>query len=87
MISLRIYLKVLRVRFYPVNPKAEELYGLKCYPSLTTIGAKVDLMVIVVPAAIVPTVLEEGGALGIKGAIIISAGFKEMGNVKLEKNR
>ena len=70
---------------YPVNPKAEELYGLKCYPSLTTIGAKVDLMVIVVPAAIVPTVLEEGGALGIKGAIIISAGFKEMGNVKLEK--
>lgn len=70
---------------YPVNPKAEELYGLKCSPSLTAISAPVDLMVIVVPAAIVPTVLEEGGALGIKGAIIISAGFKEVGNADLEK--
>lgn len=71
---------------YPVNPKAEELYGLKCYASLTAISAPVDLMVIVVPAAIVPTVLEEGGALGIKGAIIISAGFKEVGNADLEKS-
>jgi len=70
---------------YPVNPKADELYGLKCYPTLTAIGAQVDLMVIVVPASIVPIILEEGGALGIKGAIIISAGFKEAGNVELEK--
>lgn len=69
---------------YPVNPKVEELCGLKCYPSLTAINTKVDLMIIVVPAAIVPTILEEGGALGIKGAIIISAGFKEGGNVALE---
>ncbi len=71
---------------YPVNPKAEELYGLKCYPSLTAIGTPVDLMVIVVPAAIVSTILEEGGTLGIKGAIIISAGFKEAGNIELEKS-
>jgi len=71
---------------YPVNPKAEELYGLKCYPTLTSIGQPVDLMVIVVPAAIVPLILEEGGALGIKGAIIISAGFKEAGNVDLENS-
>lgn len=70
---------------YPVNPKAQELYGLKCYASLTAISAPVDLMVIVVPAAIVPAVLEEGGALGIKGAIIISAGFKEVGNADAEK--
>lgn len=71
---------------YPVNPKADELYGLKCYPSLTAIKAPVDLMVIVVPAVIVPTILEEGGALGVKGAIIISAGFKEVGNIDLEKS-
>lgn len=70
---------------YPVNPKAEELYNLKCYASLSAIAAPVDLMVIVVPAAIVPSILEEGGALGIKGAIIISAGFKEVGNIDLEK--
>jgi acetyl coenzyme A synthetase (ADP forming)-like protein len=73
-------------KVYPVNPKAEELYGLKCYPSLESIGSVVDLMVIVVPAAAVPGVLEEGGALGVKGAIIISAGFKEIGNIDLENS-
>jgi len=71
---------------YPVNPKTEELYGLKCYPSLGSIGQNIDLMVIVVPAVVVPLVLEEGGALGIKGAIIISAGFKEIGNFELENS-
>lgn len=69
---------------FPVNPKATEIYGLPCYPSLTAIGKKVDLMIVVVPAAIVPQVMEEGGALGIKGVIIISAGFKETGNIELE---
>jgi acetyl coenzyme A synthetase (ADP forming)-like protein len=73
-------------KVYPVNPKAEELYGLKCYASLSAINEKVDLMVIVVPAAAVPAVLEEGGKLGIKGAVIISAGFKEMGNHDLENS-
>lgn len=72
-------------KVFPVNPKATELYGLKCFPTLSAIGQSVDLMVIVVPAAIVPTVLEEGAKLGIKGAIIISAGFKEIGQVELEK--
>ena len=70
---------------FPVNPKAEEIYGLPCYSSLTAIGKAVDLMIVVVPAAIVPQVMEEGGALGIKGAIIISAGFKETGNGELEE--
>jgi len=72
-------------KVFPVNPKATELYALPCYPNLSAIGQPVDLMVIVVPAAIVPTILEEGGKLGIKGAIIISAGFKEVGQLELEK--
>jgi acetyltransferase len=72
-------------KVFPVNPKATELYGLPCYPNLSAIGQSVDLMVIVVPAAIVPAILEEGGKLGIKGAIIISAGFKEVGQLELEK--
>jgi len=70
---------------YPINPKDENVAGLKAYPSLTAVGAPIDLMVIAVPAAIVPAVLEEGGALGIKGAVVISAGFKEMGKVELEQ--
>lgn len=69
---------------YPINPKVEELNGLKCFPNLTAINAPIDLMVIVVPASVVPAVLEEGAGLGIKAAIIISAGFKEVGNVELE---
>lgn len=71
-------------KIFPVNPKAEELYGLKCYANLSDIKDKIDLMIIVVPAVVVPDVLEEGGRLGIKGAIIISAGFKEVGNHELE---
>lgn len=69
---------------YPVNPKADSINGLKCYPNLSAIGAPVDLMIIIVPAVVVPAVLEEGGSLGIKGAIVISAGFKEVGRIDLE---
>lgn len=72
-------------KIYPVNPKVSELHGLKCYASLKMIKAPVDLMVIAIPAAFVSAVLKEGGALGIKGAIIVSAGFKEIGNFDLEK--
>ena len=72
-------------RIYPVNPKDESVAGLKAYLSLSAISAPIDLMIIAVPAAIVPSVLEEGGRLGIKGAVVISAGFKEAGREDLEK--
>jgi acetyltransferase len=71
-------------KIFPVNPKATELYGHPCYPSLSAISEAVDLMIVVVPSAIVPQIMEEGGSLGIKGAIIISAGFKESGHSELE---
>jgi len=64
---------------YPVNPKAKGILGIKCYPNVIEIPDVVDLAVIVVPSHIVPEVLEECGQKGIKGAIIISAGFKEIG--------
>jgi acetate---CoA ligase (ADP-forming) len=66
-------------KVFPVNPKAETLLGLPCYPSVKTITQPIDLAIIVVPAAIVPLVLSEVGEVGIKSAIIISAGFKEAG--------
>jgi acetyltransferase len=71
-------------KIYPVNPKAEEIDGLKCYPSLSSISEKIDLVIIIVPAAITTAILEEAGSLGVKGAIVISAGFKEVGNIDLE---
>jgi acetyl coenzyme A synthetase (ADP forming)-like protein len=64
---------------YPVNPKADEILGMKCYHSLTEILEKVELIVVVVPNRIVPAVIEEAGEKGVKSAIIITAGFKEIG--------
>ena len=71
-------------KIYPVNPKAEILYDLKCYPTMTAVGAKIDLAIIVIPAQFVPDALEECARLDIHGASIISAGFKEVGNFELE---
>lgn len=64
---------------YPVNPKTTELFGKPCYPSIGDIPGAVDLAIIVVPAAIVPTVLKEAGEKMVRAAVIISAGFKETG--------
>lgn len=64
---------------YPVNPKAKGVLGIKCYARVMDIPDRVDLAVIVVPARFVAEVLEECGKKEIKGAIIISAGFKEIG--------
>lgn len=66
-------------QIYPVNPKYQEVYGLKCYPKLTDIEGDVELVCIVVPVDFVKEVLEEAGAKGVKGAIIITAGFAETG--------
>lgn len=78
-----IFDNVLRGGFagavYPVNPKADEVHGLRCYPSLSALPETPDLAVIVVPASAVKAVLEECGSVGTTSAIIISAGFKEIG--------
>jgi len=66
-------------QLYPVNNKRSEIQGLKAYPNITAIPAPVDLAVITVPAIHVPRVIEECGAKGVPMAVIITAGFKEMG--------
>ncbi|MEP7162916.1 MAG: acetate--CoA ligase family protein [Candidatus Moraniibacteriota bacterium] len=66
-------------KVYPVNPKAETLYGVRCYASVADISGSIDLAIVVVPAKIVPQVLWEAGEKMIRSAIIISAGFKETG--------
>lgn len=64
---------------YPVNPKATSILAVKAYSSVLEIPEEVDLAVIVVPSETIPRVLEECGQRGIKGAVVISAGFKELG--------
>lgn len=70
---------------YPINPKADEIEGLKAYPSVLDVPGTIDLAIVAVPAHIVPTVMEEIGKKGIKHAVIISSGFREVGNVELEE--
>ncbi len=64
---------------YPVNPKATELFGKPCFPSVLSLEGNIDLAIIAVPAALVSTVLKECGEKHIPAAVIISAGFKETG--------
>ncbi len=64
---------------YPINPKATEILGLPAYPSVKDIPGPVDLAVVLVPAQAVPGVIDECGQKGIRGAVVISAGFREMG--------
>ena len=74
-------------KIYPVNPKYEEIFGLKCYKSILEIPDQVDLAVIAIPAPAVPKVVEECGKKGVKGAVVISGGFKEIGPEGAERER
>ncbi len=86
-----IFKNLLRSDFqgvlYPVNPKASSLGGVKCYASLSEIKEPVDLAILIVPNTVVPSVLEECAAAHIPGAVVVSAGFKEIGGrgVELEE--
>jgi acetyltransferase len=62
-----------------VNPKTGSILGVKAYPSVLEIPDAVELAVIVVPSGSIPQVLEECGRKGITAAVIISAGFREIG--------
>lgn len=62
-----------------VNPKYQSVAGLPCLPSIAALGHAVDLILVTTPAATVPAIIEEAGRNGCKGAVILSAGFGEIG--------
>jgi acetyl coenzyme A synthetase (ADP forming)-like protein len=66
-------------RAYPVNPKAENVLGLKAYASVREIPGELDLAIIAVPAPIVPSIVDECLSKGVRACVIISGGFKEVG--------
>src|SRR6266498_1345944 len=72
---------------YPVNPQRSSILGIKAYPTLSDVPEVVDLIVVVTPASSVPAIIKEAADLGVKSAIVISAGFKETGpdGVELER--
>ncbi|HTX33757.1 MAG TPA: bifunctional acetate--CoA ligase family protein/GNAT family N-acetyltransferase [Bryobacteraceae bacterium] len=64
---------------YPVNPKRPSVLGVRAYKSISDVPGEVDLAVIVTPPPSVPGLIKECGENGVQGAIVISAGFKEIG--------
>jgi acyl-CoA synthetase (NDP forming) len=74
-------------RIYPVNPKYPEMRGLPCFPEIAAVPQPCDLALIAVAASRVPEVLMQCGAAGIPFAVIISAGFRELGERGMENER
>jgi len=72
---------------FPVNPKRPSVLGIKAYKSIKDVPAEVDLAVVVTRAAFVPGIIRECAEVGVKGVVVISAGFKELGpeGQKLER--
>ena len=64
---------------YPVNPSAEAVLGVSCFPNVASLPRTPDLAVICTPAAAVPAAVRECGEAGILGVIVVSAGFRETG--------
>lgn len=74
-------------RVYPINPKGGLILGHQAYASIGEVPDSIDLAVIVIPAPLVAGAMEECGKKGVKGVIVITAGFKEVGGngMKLER--
>jgi acetyltransferase len=75
-----------KITIYAINPRHEKVLDIKCYPKITALPEIPELVLIATPASTVPDIVEEIGQAGVKSAIIISAGFKEIGSegAKLE---
>lgn len=83
-VGMRVFNNLLTGNFagkvYPVNPKHKEIQGQPAFSSVKEITQPVDLAVIITPAKTVPHIIAECGEKGIRAAIVISAGFSEMGS-------
>jgi acetyl coenzyme A synthetase (ADP forming)-like protein len=90
-VGYEVLRNLLRYEFngtvFPVNPKRSVIHSMKAYPTVGDIPDDVDCAVIVVPRDYVPETVDQCGKKGVKGLIVISAGFRETGHVgaKLEE--
>jgi acetyltransferase len=72
---------------YPVNPTRTSVLGIKAYGKLNALPEKPDLVVVTTPATSIPAIIGEAADIGIPGAVVISAGFKETGAAGVELER
>ncbi|MCX8146944.1 MAG: CoA-binding protein [Candidatus Woesearchaeota archaeon] len=73
------YCKPFTGKIFPINPNTDEIMGIRCYKSILEIEEDIDLAIIAVPSKIVPQIMKECAKKKVSGAIIISAGFAELG--------
>ena len=66
---------------YPVNPRYEELLGLRCYPDVAAVPEAVDVALVLVNAALVPRLVRECADAGVRFAVVVSSGFAEQDEV------
>ncbi len=79
-----IILNEFNGKVFPVNPKASVIHSIKCYSTVLDVPDAVDLAVVVVPRDFVPEVAEQCGEKGVRGLVVISAGFREVGGKGIE---
>ncbi|HET9441092.1 MAG TPA: acetate--CoA ligase family protein [Longimicrobiales bacterium] len=72
---------------YPVNPKADSVHSIKAYPTIAAVPDPIDLAVISVPKELVLEVAEQCGQAGVRGLVVITAGFREIGGAGVERER
>ena len=66
-------------KVFPVNPNYDVIHSIKCYSTILDVPDAVDLAIMVIPRESVPGVAEKCGLKGVRGMVVISAGFKEVG--------
>jgi acetyltransferase len=71
-------------KIYPINQKESEILGIKCYAEVKDVPGEIDSAIMCVPAKVMPEVTEECGKKGVKGLIVITSGFSEVGRKDLE---
>jgi acetyltransferase len=90
-IGHQIFANLLRYGFtgavYPVNPHATSIQSVRAYPNIGALPEPIDLAVIVVPKERVLDVARNCGQSGVKGLVVISAGFREIGGVGVDRER
>ena len=77
---------VFKGELYPVNLNEDYVLGYRCFPSLVKIVGDIELVVIVVPASAVLDVMKQAAMKGVRAAVIVTAGFSEIGETELEKS-
>ena len=64
---------------WPINPRRDEIFGVKCYPDLHSTPRPADLALLIIPAAAIPETLASGAEVGLKSAVVYAAGFGDGG--------